>query len=301
MKLAASRRRRGLMVASSLILCLRLQAAAHDHAHYAHAHDDVLDDEYHHLRPHHSPGSWHTSLVADDGPEGGPESQFLSEEEMVHHESLHGRIEPDHLHHDHDHHHADVFESCLLLCYEDMAEKYGVEFANQMKEDGFQFEQECPDRSRERRLGATNDSRLQWNIPSLRLPDGRLQIPFVVMPSPYFNQDSYDTIQRALDTTEAKSGVVTFTPRTSQTNYIRIQYSSTIGCAANVGRFAPTNIYLGWCKQSVHLSSIIHEILHALGFWHEQSRPDRDNYVSIVWANIQAGTTNNFAKMTAVE
>lgn len=36
---------------------------------------------------------------------------------------------------------------------------------------------------------------------------------------------------------------------------------------------------------------------HALGFWHEQSRYDRDGFVSIYPENVQDGQKHNFAAM----
>lgn len=32
-----------------------------------------------------------------------------------------------------------------------------------------------------------------------------------------------------------------------------------------------------------------HEIGHAVGFWHEHGRPDRDNSIKVLWDNVLPG------------
>ena len=57
-----------------------------------------------------------------------------------------------------------------------------------------------------------------------------------------------------------------------------------------------------WASQGFNLQSpgcdslgiSIHELLHVLGQKHEQSRPDRDTYVTVEFAKISAGKQNNF-------
>jgi len=51
-------------------------------------------------------------------------------------------------------------------------------------------------------------------------------------------------------------------------------------------RYQPQRI---WLSSSCPTDRAIHEIMHALGRYHEHTRADRDNFVRILYENVQPG------------
>lgn len=66
---------------------------------------------------------------------------------------------------------------------------------------------------------------------------------------------------------------------------------------------APCSSYLGRVGglQPIYLNStcksqdVLHEIMHALGFVHEQQREDREDLIEVLWDNIEEAFQYNFA------
>ena len=62
-----------------------------------------------------------------------------------------------------------------------------------------------------------------------------------------------------------------------------------IRCCSYVGRRGgrPQAISIG--ENCDKFGIVVHELGHVIGFWHEHTRPDRDNHIQIIYQNIQEG------------
>ena len=76
----------------------------------------------------------------------------------------------------------------------------------------------------------------------------------------------------------------------SDTNYVTIRDGS--GCSSSVGMVGGQQ-YVTLSQSGCYSKSTIqHEFIHAMGFDHVQSRPDRDQYVTIHYDNIRCCEAN---------
>ncbi|XP_055931553.1 astacin-like metalloprotease toxin 5 [Argiope bruennichi] len=104
-------------------------------------------------------------------------------------------------------------------------------------------------------------------------------------------------VDRAMDNYKKKT-CIRFIPRTNEKDYIRLHPGQ--GCYSFVGRVGgPQIVSLG--KGCGWQGTITHELGHAIGFYHEQNRSDRDDYLNIFWENIQSGQEDQFFKMSPLQ
>ena len=76
-------------------------------------------------------------------------------------------------------------------------------------------------------------------------------------------------------------------------------YPNIVFTASNVNN-SPVGRIGGNQIVNIHnftLSTIVHEICHSLGMFHEQCRPDRDQYINVNYQNITSGNEHNFNKI----
>lgn len=85
---------------------------------------------------------------------------------------------------------------------------------------------------------------------------------------------------------------IKFKKRGNEDNYVYFRYIPGAGCYSYLGMIGG--------KQDVVIDNwgeageIAHEIAHALGILHEQCKPNRDQYIRVIFENIEAGKEHNF-------
>lgn len=112
------------------------------------------------------------------------------------------------------------------------------------------------------------------------------------------NQAEMNVIEAAMNHWRQHT-CITFRPRQAD-DYLFVRFrSDTQGCWSLVGRQTDRigqgqDVSIG--PGCANLNVVVHEIGHVIGFFHEQSRSDRDQYIDIIWSNVLPGYALQFRK-----
>ncbi|XP_058056352.1 astacin-like [Anopheles bellator] len=120
---------------------------------------------------------------------------------------------------------------------------------------------------------------LSNKFPSSLWPNG--VVPYYFAPDTFKPNEIY-MIEKAMDEFHRQT-CVRFVPRTPQTPYYVTITNRETGCFASIGRRENNgqNLLNLQTPNCLYGGTPVHEMMHVLGFLHEVSRADRDEYIHI--------------------
>ncbi|ULT99413.1 hypothetical protein L3Y34_000619 [Caenorhabditis briggsae] len=123
-----------------------------------------------------------------------------------------------------------------------------------------------------------------------RWPNG--EIPYTL--SSQYGSYARGVIANAMNEYHTKT-CVKFVARDPSKHHDYLWIHPDDGCYSLVGKTGgkqPVSLDSG----CIQVGTIVHELMHAVGFFHEQSRQDRDSYIDVVWQNVMNGADDQFEK-----
>lgn len=137
--------------------------------------------------------------------------------------------------------------------------------------------------------GASREKRL-FDVLGISIAEGRGKWPAGVVP--YFTQPGLaDRVGAAVAHWKAMTPL-TFPKASSEASYLSFEDRGV--CRSRIGRAVGGQVVS--LSNACSVGDIIHEIGHAIGLWHEQSRTDRDDHVRVHLDRVPPGDRFNFAK-----
>lgn len=186
-----------------------------------------------------------------------------------------------------------TFEEDIIPTYKSISAAYGAAIADELVEKGMMDADEASGRGSSTSIELWKQS---W------LDDREMWCVQVYFRPNDYTETQLTTLQKGIRKFQKMSGVVKFTflddLPTDGTPFLHVGAFGTDRCSSYVGvdksAYTADGQFLFLGPSCLGLGQIHHELMHALGFFHEHSRPDRDTYVTVNSQWIEEGEQINF-------